>query len=284
MLRQEIFDAVARVTPCVASTVGGVWYFVSTEDRGLGRVVFGHGEYEQDIMAHAIRLAEEFTGESPLLKGRTFIDVGANIGTSTLPALLVFDAEDAVAFEPDDQNYRLLRCNLIANNVEDRVQPLNVALSAVSGLGILERSESSGDHRVRVRDGLPDGMFRESLRTTTEIRLKTFDDVVHEGLLALDRVGLVWMDTQGHEGHVLAGAETLLRSDIPVVVEYWPYGLRRADGLDLLHQLVAENYRQVIDVRASLAGHTVVAVRAADVGDLAHRFGGETYTDLLLLK
>ncbi len=58
------------------------------------------------------------------------------------------------------------------------------------------------------------------------------------------------MDVQGHEAHVLRGASELLRSDVPIVIEYWPYGLRRAGGLETLHSLIAEHYAYVIDLRS----------------------------------
>jgi len=36
----------------------------------------------------------------------------------------------------------------------------------------------------------------------------------------VNELGLVWLDVQGHEGEVLAGARTLLESRVPVVMEY----------------------------------------------------------------
>ncbi len=228
VLRQELFDLLSRFSPAVAVDHAGIRYYVSTGDAGLSRIVFGEGSYEQDIMEHALSLAERHCGRAPLLQGRTFVDVGANIGTSTLPALLTFGAADAIAFEPDDENYRLLRCNLVANEVENRARTLRLALSDHAGHGELERAESSwGDHRVRVLAGSPDGSYGESSRPTARVELVRFDDAVRDLPIDLGRVGIVWMDTQGHEGHILAGARSLLESDVPVLIEYWPYGLRR---------------------------------------------------------
>ena len=285
VLRQELFDLLGHFSPAAAVDSGGIWYYVSTSDTGLGRIVFGQGSYEQDIMSYSLHLAERCSGRVPLLEGRTFIDIGANIGTSTLPALLRFAAADAIAFEPDAENYKLLRCNILANDVEDRVRAVRVALSDRTGRGVLERSESSwGDHRVRVQSQLDHGSYGESRRPTDPVELTRFDDVVRDLPIDLGRVGVVWMDTQGHEAHVLAGARSLLESDIPVVIEYWPYGLRRADGLTLLHDLVATYYRRVVDVRASLTGDRVVDLPASDLPELATRYNGESYTDLVLVS
>lgn len=285
VLRQELFDLVGRVSPVVAMDSGAARYFLSTSDRGLSRTVFGLGSYEQDVMDHTITLAEKHAGRAPLLAGRTFVDIGANIGTSTIPALTVFGAAAAVAIEADVENYKLLRCNLIANDVEDRVRTVHTAMSDRSGTGVLELDGGSwGDHRVRTRTGAPDGVFRESERPTVTVPLARFDDVVADLPIDLDSVGMVWMDVQGHEGHVLAGAPSLLSRDIPVAIEYWPYGLRRAEGLTLLHELIADSYRTVVDVRASMTGSGPAEVPASEVHTLDGRFRGEAYTDLLLLK
>ena len=285
VLREELFNLLGRVSPVVAVDSGEARYFVGTRDRGLSRTVFAQGCYEQDVMAATLALAERHVGRAPLLQGRTFVDIGANIGTSTVPALTVFGAADAVSIEPDVDNYKLLRCNLIANDVEDRARTVRAALSDTSGSGVLELGgDSWGDHRVRTRPHVPDGLFQESRRPTVTVPLTRFDDVVRDLPIELDRIGMVWMDVQGHEGHVLAGASSLLASDIPVAIEYWPYGLERAGGLDLIHELIAANYRTVVDVRASVDGRGPVELPATDLHALAERNRGEVYTDLLLLK
>jgi FkbM family methyltransferase len=285
VLRQGMFDLIGRVSPVAAVDAGTTRYFVSTSDRGLSRTVFEQGSYEQDVMDHTITLAEKHTGRSPLLAGRTFVDVGANIGTSTIPALTVFGAADAVSVEPDAENYKLLRCNLIANELDDRVRTVRAAVSDRRGTGVLELGQGSwGDHRVRTRPDAPEGRFQESSRETVEVPLLRFDDLVAEMGIDLSRVGMVWMDVQGHEGHVLAGAASLLATGVPVAIEYWPYGLARAGGTGLLHDLVGDAYRTVVDIRASMTGTAPAELPASQISTLEARYPEEAYTDLLLLK
>ena len=88
------------------------------------------------------------------------------------------------------------------------------------------------------------------------------------------------MDTQGHEGPGSRRADRLLSGGVPTCIEYWPYGLRRADGLDLLHRTVAKHFSQVIDLRATASR---VELAAADIDRLADSYPAEQYTDLLLL-
>jgi len=94
----------------------------------------------------------------------------------------------------------------------------------------------------------------------------------------------VSVDTQGHEGHVLSGATRLLARRAPWVIEYWPYGLALAGGLEHLQELISNDFERVIDVRQSLnSGHAVemaasrIAEIRCDVSD------ADDYTDLLLL-
>ena len=58
--------------------------------------------------------------------------------------------------------------------------------------------------------------------------LRRLDDLLDEHGIARADVGLLWMDVQGHEQHVLEGAPKLLAGNVPLGVELWPYGLRRA--------------------------------------------------------
>lgn len=268
----------------MAVEVGGLWYFVPTNDV-VGKVTFLEGGFEQRVMEGAIALLAERLGRAPLA-GRTFVDVGANIGTSTIPALTAFGARRALAVEPAPGNCRLLRANLAANDLAGRATVVQVALSAGAGDLELEAGpDNSGDYRIRLSSD--PGSIGESRWATQWVAATTFDDVCVQHGVALDDVGLVWMDTQGHEAHVLDGAASLLDRDIPVVAEYWPYGLRRAGTLDRFHAIVAEHYHQVVDVRASTDSGRVVELPASSVATLAGRYDAAhhwEYTDLALLS
>lgn len=236
-------------------------------------------------MADAVALAERLVGRTDMLRGHIFIDVGANIGTSTIPALITFGARQAIAVEPGELNVQLLRSNIAVNRLDDKVDVVWAALSDRSGVGVLELSLTSGaDNRVRMTDIAGDGEHRESERRTVEVPLITFDGLVAEKGVDLDDVGMVWMDVQGHEGHVLAGARSLWETPVPVQIEYWPYGLARSGGVTLLHEIIAAHYRRVVDVGASIAAGVVVEVAGENASSLMSRYPGARYTDLLLLK
>jgi FkbM family methyltransferase len=282
LVRSALFEAVGRESPSVAVQVGDLWYFVPTNDV-LGKLTFLEGGFEQQVMEAALELVAQRLERAPLA-GRTFVDVGANIGTSTIPALKVFGARHAIAIEPAEANCRLLRANVAANDLDGRVTIVRTALSDRAGALLLEIGpDNSGDCRIRLSEA--PGAIGEAGWATEDVVACTFDEVVEQQQIRISDIGLVWMDTQGHEAHVLDGAATLLASDVPVIAEYWPYGLRRAGALERLHALVAEHYETVIDVRASMKSGRLVELPAAGISTLAARYDDHhEYTDLALLR
>ena len=76
-------------------------------------------------------------------------------------------------------------------------------------------------------------MPSEGWKATVTVPVRSVDSLVAEGLIEPARLGLVWIDVQGHEAHVLAGAQRLLEQGVPTVIEVWPYGLARTDGTEM---------------------------------------------------
>jgi len=280
--RDYEFRALRRLTPLAAVDADGIRYLVSTSDTAVGRETYMRRGYDATVMARLIELAGDEL-RRPALLGHTFIDIGANIGTSTIPAMRRYGASDAVAFEPAPDTFALLQCNLVLNDLTDRVRAVQVAVSDLEGVATLELSESNwGDRRVRAEGtGEHADMLGESAWPTAQVRTARFDDLAADLELDLDRVGLVWIDTQGHEGSVLAGASTVLERQLPLVVEYWPYGLRRSGGLDRVHSILAQAYPRFIDARAPGLARSQPT---SSLPELAARYDGvDDYTDLLLL-
>lgn len=155
-----------------------------------------------------------------LKPGDVFVDVGANIGYFTVIAADAVGAQGRVfAFEPDPDNYRLLRHNARLNDLEHRIEAICAGLSDQAGEGILYLSEDNlGDHRIFAGG---DG------RHSVPVRLHRGCDF----LASRPRLDLVKIDTQGAEYRVIAGLLPLF-SSLPqpprILVELTPFDLRRA--------------------------------------------------------
>ena len=105
---------------------------------------------------------------------------------------------------------------------------------------------------------------------------------MESGELDLDTVGLVWIDAQGHEGHVLGGALKILERGIPTLIEFWPYALQRAGGLDELTALIGAHFGSVVDLEGVGDGPGPIRP-ASDVPQLTQEYWGVAQTDLLLI-
>lgn len=251
---------------------------VDSTDHEISRMVFIKGEYERLYMAAAL----DYLRASPACGeiGPVFVDVGANIGISTLDALLHFGFKEAVCFEPDSRNFRLLRLNLVFNDLDDRTTAHRMALSDSDGEGVIERAGANfGDSRLvagRPAEGPGD---RETVPT------RRLDSLIESGELDPARIGLLWVDAQGHDPYVLAGARKALEAGVPVVVEYWPKGLTACGSFDLFEKLVAENYSSIVDLRRLVDGVEGGGfLETKDVANLRSLYQGAEFTDLLLLR
>ena len=275
-----------RVTPLLAIENDGIRYLVETSDRGpITLRLFAWGHHEEPLMRRVAALVEAELGR-PALRGRTFVDVGANIGTATLCALLRFGAARAVALEPHAGNHRGLRLNLVANGVEDRVTVLQAAVSDAPGELELElATHNIGDHRIRTGAEDGPGALGESSRRGEAVPAVVLDDALADQGVAAEDIGLVWIDVQGHEPQVLSGMSRLLAAGVPVLIEYWPYGLRRAGGLERLDALLREGDFAVWDVGEETDKAPPQRLAPDQLAALPQRLPGEDdATNLLLLS
>lgn len=156
----------------------------------------------------------------------TYIDVGANIGLTTIP-IARRAAVACKAFEPEPATFGYLTRNIRCNCTTGNVEAFNFAIYHQRGSVAFELADDNlGDHRIRRIDH--DGSFGEARRRVIMVPTERLDDVVDIAQLAPPVV--VKIDTQGAECHVLHGGRSVLEAAALVAFEFWPYGLRRMEG------------------------------------------------------
>ncbi len=213
---------------------------VREADCVIGRSLRICGHWEEDAVTAVVRFLRRTRRFDPTI----FVAVGANIGTCLLRALRGGMFRSGVAIEMDADNFRLLEANVAINLATSRPLLLNVAVGDTAGEAVMERSpDNFGDHRIRLANAPAGGRYGEEARRQASVRMTTLDRIEHDNGLRFDGTSLVWIDTQGYEGHVLAGASGIMgrpASARPAVVcEFWPYGLERAGGRDRLFSFLA---------------------------------------------
>jgi len=269
--RKEFAELASRLTPYIAVEKDGSTYFLPTRQKfGVSRFSWWNWK-EHRHLERALAILERLGIDLP---GAAFVDVGANIGTTTVHALRRFPFTAAYAFEPEPENFRLLRANLAANGLDDVVQSFNTAVSDRSGTGTLSlRSEIGSKHRL-VGDGRPEA-------AGLAVPLVTLDQLVADGRLDAEVVGMFWLDVEGHELEVLQGSQTLLVRSTPIVMEFDP---RVLDGarFQAFRDLLAAHYTGVVDLRAERPEEPEVLPFSA-LEQIARRYS-RIYTDLLVFR
>jgi FkbM family methyltransferase len=238
--------------------------FVDPADRVMGPALLEDGCFEP---------VETSLIVSEIKPGDVVLDVGANLGYYTLLLARLVGAEGKVfAFEPDPNNFRLLKKNVRANGYRNvvLVQKAVADRSAVTRLHL--SPDNKGDHRL-----YDSGDGRPVINVETVALDDYFAD--HEG--AID---FIKIDIQGSEAAALRGMERLLQRHpaLKLVSEFWPSGLRRngADAGHYLGQLCRHGFQLLeIDERAE-------KITPVTVEDLLRRYDAETeeFTNLFCVR
>lgn len=205
-------------------------FTVSCRDRVIAKRLYCEREFELELMQKAVQSLDGVGTFSANGKG-TVLDVGANIGVTSIGLLSHRFFQKAIAIEPDPFNYSLLERNVRQNNMADSILCLPCALSDETGTVPLELSELNfGDHRIRAKhQSRAPQLNRESERRVIQVPCRRLDDLAGElPPNALEELALVWVDVQGHEYNVFRGGRRLLSKGLPVVCEISPYLIKRS--------------------------------------------------------
>ncbi len=228
----------------LALSQGRETFVVRTGDAHIGWGLYTYHGYEDDKLERAVRLIGPEVAQNLVL-----VDIGANVGSVCIPAVSRGIVARAVAVEPEPANLRLLRANIALNGLDDRIAVMGCALGESEGRGDLELSPVNfGDHRLRDSGPVAPGAFGEAARSVVEVEVRPLDAIVAEAGLG-DSDLFLWIDAQGSEGAVLAGAGRTLAARPPLVLEFWPYALARSGGYDALKAaLLGAGYRSLVDL------------------------------------
>ncbi len=222
------------------SSMNNEKFVLNTGDKMIARKIYVNGSYDFD-KATLVRSLIKPSSNDILL-----VDVGANIGSICIPFVKRGLVSKAIAIEPEPLNFKLLHANIILNDLDDLIHPVNVALGESDDEKLLfELSEDNyGDHRVVV--STTNGLDNEADRKTIEVCSTTLDSI----LKGYDSPNVViWMDTQGYEGVVLSGAKNTLQKRLPIVLEFMPYAMVRAHSYEKLKtSLIGNGYEIFFDL------------------------------------
>lgn len=181
--------------------------------------------HPQDSLCLAINeVYEPFETElvkKEIKEGDVVLDIGANIGYYTLIfARLVGEKGKVYAFEPDPDNFALLKKNVEINGYRNVVL-VQRAVSNKTGKIKLYLAELSGGHRI---------YDSHDNRKSIEIESIRLDDYFNN---YNGRIDFIKMDIEGAEGYAIQGMPLLLQKNkkVKIVTEFYPAAIKES-GLE----------------------------------------------------
>jgi len=156
--------------------------------------------------------------KSIVKKGDTVLDIGANIGYYTLLlAKLVGPTGKVYAFEPDPENFRILKKNVGLNKYKNIVLEQKAVSNKSGKLKLFLSDENNGDHRIYNPSG-----ERKEFREISSIKLDNY-------FKRKPKIAFFKMDIQGVEPDAFEGMKSILNEkDIKFTTEFSPENLYSA--------------------------------------------------------
>lgn len=137
------------------------------------------------------------------------VDIGANIGAFSVFASML-GAKRVCAYEPEVENYALLRLNMELNGYTDRLEAFNTGVGRKTESARL-MAEQGGSH-ITLAPFVPGGMVEE-------IRLVTLENAFIPA--GGEDIDVLKIDTEGSEYDIIQGASAdVLRRVNHLVMEY----------------------------------------------------------------
>ncbi len=207
-------------------------HMVSVERKGIN--------YRLDLncyVDHLIYYGLEDSEFEPVInsirEAKTIIDIGGNIGRTTLEFATENKTGTIYSIEPHPGNFKRLSENIGLNSFPN-IQAFNIGFGSQPGTALMAELDSANPGMNRITtdaQGYP----------TKEIQIETLDNFVQKQ--GISRIDFIKMDVEGFEYFVLQGGKNALKASYPVLFMELDDRLLREQGqsskalLQLLQEL-----------------------------------------------
>ena len=226
----------------------------SNDDYVIRRMYIMRKNHEADNMKRFQALAKKYYGVDD--SAGYFLDLGANIGTTGI----YFTKELApnlklLAFEPDPENFKLHRINLLLNDIgNDKATLVNCGLGdKLDEMTMYRNLRNPAQNNVtKPKDNVP----------TETIKITPLDAYLAKNNIAAQDVKYIWIDTEGFEPQVLLGAKNLLRKNpAPIFMECNLKAWDKSGRFEDMMALLAESYSHFVHVQSGDTAYPLDALR-----------------------
>jgi len=178
--------------------------------------------------------------------GSVFVDVGANIGTTSIPVAREYGCR-VLAIEPVQTTFELLRQNVSANGLVDDIILVNAAVFERPEMVRMALSYDSGAAFV-ARQGTPSEIHAASRACIDCQGMPLGALLATKGIVPAD-VSLVWADVQGCEVDVIDTGVEIWAAGAPLWAEFETPMLALQGALDGFFVAAERNFDRFIDAR-----------------------------------
>lgn len=205
--------------------IGPVRFYAQKGQTGItGNIYVGlHEFYDQAFLLHLLRPED------------LFFDVGANVGSYTLLASGYCKAQ-SVAIEPAESTFALLTKNIVLNQIQQLVLPINSVAGGKESTVTFKTNEDTTNHVVAPGE--------DSENDVALIPMLTIDNIAR-GKSPI----LIKIDVEGFETEVLNGMnDTLADPSLKaIIIELNGSGTRYGYQEDAIHELlVTKGFRPFV--------------------------------------
>jgi FkbM family methyltransferase len=203
---------------------------------GIGASLWMNGAHDEEAISDLVDWLSR-SGRT----GTVVVDVGANVGTTTIP--LARSGFQLLAVEPVPRTAAMLRENLAAHGFSSEVAVVECAIHATlqsvqiwTGFGSGQAEVATPGHEPSItRFGGDKGDLIPVPAAGLSQLLK------NEGLHPED-VAIVWSDTQGSESEVIESGRDLWSRGVPLYLEVDPLSLEAHGGVDRFLRLAEASF------------------------------------------
>jgi len=205
--------------------------------------------YSQEDIELFFRFAKEKRGIEPT-EG-IFLDIGANIGTTTVHVAKNMGPElQVISFEPDCLNFQLLSKNCEINGCRN-VTLCNAALSDQSGIGEIQVFDYNRGKCQVIEDIDAEDTKQSKGIKTESVAMRSLDEYLSENNIPKDQIRYIWIDVEGHEARAINGMMELLSTvHPPILMEFTPREVPciivNDDDFVLLYKNLCRGYSRMI--------------------------------------
>ena len=256
----------------------GIRWTAFAWDRRVSSVLFETGSFQPHELRAVLAWMDGHGRFTPPRK--VIVDLGAHIGTSTIPFAQARADCRVLAIEPVPDIFDLLVRNVTDNGLTGRVTCVRTAIGA-GGRDRVEMvlpAHNSGGGEVRRPGRAPSFAGHDRTRAVVDVPVAGLMDVLGAHGVAPEQVAFVWSDTEGCEAEVIESGAPLWAAGVPLFTE-----LRDGPaGVDALRLAATQHFSRFIGAEALKTDGAAAPRHIAEL-EAVCRALGDRVDDILLL-